>query len=54
MDCNVPTSNTFIWTWASFCFTFLALGGVLFIYQFWLNTPDATSRWKPGSRRSGC
>src|SRR6185312_1518442 len=37
---NVPTSNTFIWTWASFCFTFLAFGGVLFIYKFWLDTPD--------------
>jgi nitric oxide reductase subunit B len=37
---NTPTSNTFIWTWASFCFTFFAFGIVLFIYQFWLNTPD--------------
>jgi nitric oxide reductase subunit B len=39
---NVPTTNTFIWTWASFCFTFLAFGGVLFIYIFWLETPDDT------------
>jgi nitric oxide reductase subunit B len=37
---NVPTTNTFVWTWASFCFTFLAFGGVLFIYKFWLDTPD--------------
>lgn len=37
---NTPTTNTFIWTWASFCFTFLAFGGVLFIYKFWLDTPD--------------
>jgi nitric oxide reductase subunit B len=37
---NTPTTNTFIWTWASFCFTFLAFGGVLFIYEFWLNNPD--------------
>ncbi|HEX5419423.1 MAG TPA: cbb3-type cytochrome c oxidase subunit I, partial [Gammaproteobacteria bacterium] len=37
---NTPTANTFIWTWASFCFTFLAFGGVLFIYKFWLDTPD--------------
>jgi nitric oxide reductase subunit B len=37
---NVPTTNTFIWTWASFCFTFLCFGGVLFIYKFWLDTPD--------------
>ena len=37
---NTPTTNTFVWTWASFCFTFLAFGGVLFIYEFWLNHPD--------------
>jgi nitric oxide reductase subunit B len=37
---NLPTTNTFIWTWASFCFTFLSFGGVLFIYKFWLDTPD--------------
>ena len=37
---NTPTTNTFIWTWASFCFTFLAFGVVLFIYEFWLNKPD--------------
>jgi nitric oxide reductase subunit B len=37
---NTPTTNTFVWTWASFCFTFLAFGLVLFVYQFWLNDPD--------------
>lgn len=37
---NVPTTNTFAWTWASFCFTFLMFGVVLFIYKFWLETPD--------------
>ena len=37
---NTPTTNTFIWTWTSFCFTFLAFGLVLFIYEFWLNHPD--------------
>jgi nitric oxide reductase subunit B len=37
---NTPTTNTFMWTWASFCFTFLSFGGVLFIYKFWLDTPD--------------
>ena len=37
---NTPTTNTFIWTWASFCFTFFAFGLVLFIYEFWLNHPD--------------
>jgi nitric oxide reductase subunit B len=41
---NTPTTNTFIWTWASFCFTFLAFGGVLFIYKFWLDTPDDQPR----------
>ena len=37
---NAPTTNTFIWTWISFCFTFLAFGGVLFIYQYWLSGGD--------------
>jgi nitric oxide reductase subunit B len=37
---NTPTTNTFVWTWASFCFAFLAFGIVLFIYEFWLNNPD--------------
>jgi nitric oxide reductase subunit B len=37
---NTPTTNTFHWTWISFCFTFLAFGIVLFIYEFFLNHPD--------------
>src|ERR1051326_1604056 len=37
---NAPTTNTFMWTWASFCFTFFAFGGVLFIYQHWLSGAD--------------
>jgi nitric oxide reductase subunit B len=37
---NTPTTSTFVWTWASICFTFLAFGAVLFIYQRYLNTPD--------------
>src|SRR5215469_2961733 len=37
---NTPTTNTFRWTWISFCFTFFMFGVVLFIYQFWLNEPD--------------
>ena len=37
---NTPTTNTFIWTWISFCFTFFSFGLVLFIYEFWLNHPD--------------
>jgi nitric oxide reductase subunit B len=31
---NTPTSNTFLWTWISFCFTFFCFGLVLFIYEF--------------------
>ena len=38
---NTPTTNTFRWTWISFCFTFLMFGAVLFIYQYWLNDPDS-------------
>ena len=37
---NTPTTNTFRWTWISFCFTFLAFGFVLFIYEYFLNHPD--------------
>ncbi len=37
---NTPTTNTFRWTWMSFCFTFFAFGAVLFIYEFFLNDPD--------------
>jgi nitric oxide reductase subunit B len=40
---NTPTTNTFIWTWASFCFTFLAFGGVLFIYERYLSDPDRSA-----------
>ena len=37
---NTPTTNTFRWTWISFCFTFFAFGAVLFIYEYFLNDPD--------------
>jgi nitric oxide reductase subunit B len=37
---NTPTTNTFRWTWMSFCFTFLMFGVVLFIYEYFLNDPD--------------
>ena len=37
---NAPTTDTFRWTWISFCFTFLAFGAVLFIYERYLNDPD--------------
>jgi nitric oxide reductase subunit B len=37
---NGPTTSTFIWTWISICFTFLAFGAVLFIYERYLNTVD--------------
>jgi nitric oxide reductase subunit B len=37
---NTPTTNTFHWTWISFCFTFFALGAVLFLYRAYLDHPD--------------
>lgn len=37
---NSPTSNTFYWTWISFCFVFLGFGAVLFIYHRYLSEPD--------------
>jgi len=40
---NAPTSATFIWTWASFCFVFLGFGAVLFIYQIFLSDPDVAA-----------
>ena len=37
---NVPTTNTFQWTWISFCFTFFAMGFVLWLYRAYLDHPD--------------
>jgi nitric oxide reductase subunit B len=37
---NTPTSATFNWTWASFCFVFLGFGAVLVIYRVYLADPD--------------
>jgi nitric oxide reductase subunit B len=37
---NVPTTNTFRWTWISFCFTFFAMGFVLWLYRAYLDDPD--------------
>lgn len=37
---NTPTTNTFHWTWISFCFTFFGMGLVLFIYRAYLDHPD--------------
>jgi nitric oxide reductase subunit B len=37
---NTPTSDTFLWTWISFCFVFLGFGAVLYIYHHYLNGPD--------------
>ncbi|MGH6888734.1 MAG: nitric-oxide reductase large subunit [Rhizomicrobium sp.] len=37
---NTPTTNTFRWTWISFCFTFFSFGVVLFVYEYFLNNPD--------------
>lgn len=41
---NAPSPSTFIWTWASFCFTFLCFGLVLFVYETFLNHPDDAPR----------
>lgn len=41
---NTPTGATFIWTWASFGFVFLAFGVVLFIYEYWLDDADTSLR----------
>jgi nitric oxide reductase subunit B len=37
---NTPTPNTFRWTWISFCFTFFAMGFVLWLYRAYLDHPD--------------
>jgi nitric oxide reductase subunit B len=37
---NSPTSNTFYWTWLSFCFVFFGFGVVLYIYHRYLSGPD--------------
>lgn len=37
---NTPTTNTFRWTWISFCFTFFAIGFVLWLYRAYLDSPD--------------
>ena len=34
---NTPTTNTFQWTWISFCFTFFAMGFVLWLYRAYLD-----------------
>lgn len=41
---NAPTSNTFYWTWISFCFVFLGFGVVLYIYHRYLSEPDSGSK----------
>ncbi|HYZ40503.1 MAG TPA: hypothetical protein VE687_07740 [Stellaceae bacterium] len=37
---NSPTTDTFRWTWISFCFTFFCFGLVLFVYHRYLINPD--------------
>jgi nitric oxide reductase subunit B len=37
---NTPSTDTFMWTWISFCFVFFGFGATLFIYQRFLNEPD--------------
>jgi nitric oxide reductase subunit B len=41
---NTPTTNTFRWTWISFCFTFFAFGFVLWLYRAYLDHPDDAPR----------
>ncbi|HVO02109.1 MAG TPA: cbb3-type cytochrome c oxidase subunit I [Candidatus Cybelea sp.] len=59
---NAPSTGTFLWTWASIGFTFLAIGAVLFIYERWLNSPDHApmdpvlanfQRLTPSQRKTG-
>ena len=44
---NTPTTNTFRWTWMSFCFAFLMFGVVLFIHQYFLSDPDVAPMEDP-------
>lgn len=37
---NVPTDDTFYWTWISFSFVFFGFGVVLYIYHRYLSEPD--------------
>ncbi|MFO1059922.1 MAG: cbb3-type cytochrome c oxidase subunit I [Dongiaceae bacterium] len=37
---NAPTTSTFGWTWASYCFTFLCFGIVLFVYHRYIRVDD--------------
>lgn len=41
---NIPTSNTFYWTWISFCFVFFGFGAVLYIFHRYLNEPDISPK----------
>ena len=41
---NAPTAATFSWTWASFLFTFLMFGAVLYIWYNYIETPDDAPR----------
>jgi len=38
---NTPTTGTFVWTWASFMFTFFGFGAVLFIFYKWIDEHGA-------------
>jgi nitric oxide reductase subunit B len=41
---NTPTTNTFRWTWISFCFTFFAFGLVLWLYRAYIDETDEAPR----------
>jgi nitric oxide reductase subunit B len=37
---KAPTTSTFGWTWASYCFTFFCFGAVLFVYHRYIRVDD--------------
>lgn len=41
---NLPTPDTFYWTWISFCFVFFGFGAVLYIYHRYLSGVDDSPR----------
>lgn len=41
---NLPTPNTFYWTWISYCFVFFGFGAVLYIYHRYLSGADEGTR----------
>ncbi len=59
---NKPTTSTFGWTWASYCFTFFCFGLVLFCYHRYIRVDDKGTMdptlvqflaLTPGQRKTG-